>query len=441
MWDRFRELGKTYYPIYKYYHLSIPVVNIICPEDMKIIMSSSMHMTKSEIYYALEPWLGTGLLTSTGQKWLHRRKLLTPSFHFNILQQFVSVFNKHTEALIKRLDIECSKPTTDVVPLVTETTLQSICETAMGTPLEASSKASQYYMKSVYRIGELIVNILTSPLYQIYVLFICTPTFWEFRNLVNGLHKFSTTVIKKRKEQFEDTQVKSKRMALLDMLIATQKSDHNIDDEGIREEVDTFMFEGHDTTTSCICFSLLLLACHSEIQNKVLDELYDIFGDSERMPTFEDLQNMRYLEQVLKECLRMYPSVPFISRVAEEDVQTSTNYTIPKGTIIQLHIYDLHHSEEIYPEPEKFDPERFSAENSKERHPYAYIPFSAGPRNCIGQKFAFMEVKTIISTIVRNYELLPIDTPSSVKIRVHLILKTTDGIKIKFLKRKHKKTP
>lgn len=436
IWNRFRDLAKEYYPIYKYYHMSIPVVNILCPEDIKIVLSSSTHITKSEIYHVLEPWLGTGLLTSTGQKWQHRRKLLTPTFHFNILQQFVLTFNEHTQVLIQQLKDECSKPSTNVIPLIAETTLRSICETAMGIRLETNNDFSQEYMKSVYRLGELIVQILVYPLYQIFVILIFTSTYWEHQKLIKILHKFSTNVIKKRKENFKENTDKKRRMALLDLLITAQKSEKSISDQGIREEVDTFMFEGHDTTTACISFTLMLLACHANVQNKVVDELQTIFADSKRMPTFNDLQNMHYLEQVLKESLRIYPSVPFISRVAEEDFQTSSNYTIPKGTILQLHIYDLHHNKEFFSNPEEFDPERFSAENSKGRHPFAHIPFSAGPRNCIGQRFAFLEVKTIISSILRNFELLPIDTPSSVQIISHLVLKSKPGIKIKFLERK-----
>lgn len=111
----------------------------------------------------------------------------------------------------------------------------------------------------------------------------------------------------------------------------------------------------------------------------------DVIGDSGELPTFHDLQNLKYLEMCIKESLRLYPSVPLISRIISEDVVTSQGYKLTRETLVLIHIYDLHHNPDIYPEPEKFDPDRFLPENTVNRHPFAYLPFSGGPRNCIGK--------------------------------------------------------
>ncbi|KAF5306534.1 hypothetical protein FQA39_LY08856 [Lamprigera yunnana] len=433
IWNHLRMLARKYYPIYIYRHMTyIPVVNIICPEDMKIILSSSFHITKSRMYLVLEKWLGTGLLTSTGKKWHQRRKLLTPAFHLDILQQFVDIFNKHSQLFAAKLENECGKSYTNVVPFVTDCTLHSICESAMGTALDEENEITREYVKTLYKLGELAIYFLVHPWCHYTVTAVFTPSFWQYKRLIGILRKFSNNIIKKRKQQFQKDNVKRKRMALLDLLILAQENDQNIDDEGIREEVDTFIFEGHDTTSACISFSMLLLACHQDVQEKVMEELRTIFEDSHRVPTFEDLQSMHYLDIVVKECLRFYPSVPLISRVTEKNVQTSQNYTIPKDTMLQLNIYDLHHNPDLFPEPEKFDPERFLSENAKNRDPFVYLPFSAGQRNCIGQKFAMLEVKCILSTILRKYVLLQVDTPKTIVHVVDFILRARDGIKIKF---------
>lgn len=122
----------------------------------------------------------------------------------------------------------------------------------------------------------------------------------------------------------------------------------------------------------------------SNLQKKAADEVVEVLGDSNEF-AFQDIQKLKYLEQVIKEALRLYPSVPLIARVTDENIETTTGYTIPANTYVHIHIYDLHNNPNIYPEPDKFDPERFSPENTQDRHPFAYLPFSAGPRNCIGR--------------------------------------------------------
>jgi cytochrome P450 family 4 len=105
-------------------------------------------------------------------------------------------------------------------------------------------------------------------------------------------------------------------------------------------------------------------------------------GDARQKPTYKNLQEMKYLERAVKEVLRLYPSVHFISRKLGDDLITGSGYKLPKGTITHLHVYDLHHNTDIYPDPERFDPDRFLPENCQNRHSFAYLPFSAGPRNC-----------------------------------------------------------
>lgn len=154
-----------------------------------------------------------------------------------------------------------------------------------------------------------------------------------------------------------------------------------------------------------------------------------IFQGSDRSSTLKDLNDMKYLERVIKEGLRLYPAVPKVGRLLDEDVQLD-EYKIPKGCIIGVHIYYLHRDERFFPDPEKFDPDRFLPENMAGRHPFAYIPFSAGSRNCIGQKFAMYEEKSVLSSIFRNYRLKSVDKREDVKIVSELILRPFSGINV-----------
>ena len=131
----------------------------------------------------------------------------------------------------------------------------------------------------------------------------------------------------------------------------------------------------------------------------------------------------------------MYPSVYFISRILGEDLRLTNGYLLPKSTDVFIHIYDVHRNPDVYPDPERFDPDRFLPENCQNRHPYAYLPFSAGPRNCIGQKFAILELKAAVCAILSNFVLEPIDTQESIKLVADIVLRTKEDIKVKFMPR------
>lgn len=177
-----------------------------------------------------------------------------------------------------------------------------------------------------------------------------------------------------------------KRLAFLDLLLESAENGALITDKEIKEQVDTIMFEGHDTTAAASSFFLSLMGIHQDIQEKVYQELSEIFGDSDRPATFQDTLEMKYLERCLMETLRMYPPVPLIARELKENLQLSNpKYTIPAGATVVITTYLLHRDPKIYPNPTKFDPDNFLPERQSNRHYYAFIPFSAGPRSCVGK--------------------------------------------------------
>lgn len=222
-----------------------------------------------------------------------------------------------------------------------------------------------------------------------------------------------------------------RRLAFLDLMIETARTGANLNDEEIKEEVDTIMFEGHDTTAAGSSFVLCLLGIHQNIQEKVYAELTSIFGDTDREATFADTMEMKYLERVILESLRMYPPVPIIARKITQDVRlVSEDYTIPAGCTVVVATLKVHRRPDIYPDPDTFNPDNFLPENTQNRHYYSFIPFSAGPRSCVGRKYAMLKLKVLISTILRNYRITSKLTEADFKLQADIILKRTDGFRI-----------
>uniref|UniRef100_UPI003AFB3D4F cytochrome P450 4C1-like n=1 Tax=Danaus plexippus TaxID=13037 RepID=UPI003AFB3D4F len=444
-----RQWSSTFKDIYRFYAFPVASVNIYNPEDVEIITSNMKYHEKSRIYKFFAPWLKEGLLTSNGTKWQHRRKVLTSAFHFDVLKKYFDSIDGNSQRLVRVLQ-QTNGQSVDVVPILSEYTLNIICESAMGTALsDESSSEGKMYKNSIYQMGHTLfqrfINIYLHPDFIFNLSFLGRKQ----KQHLSVIHNFTKNVIKNRRklldiDNISETKVaqaagnisnvfKKKKAAMLDLLLLAEKEDL-IDGDGIQEEVDTFMFEGHDTTQAALTYCLMSLANEEFVQQKAYAEQECIFAGDNRPATLTDLSEMTYLECCIKESLRLYPPVPFISRKITEPT-TLSNYTIPAGTTCHIHIFDLHRQESIYKNALKFDPDRFLKENSIGRHTYAYIPFSAGPRNCIGQKFAMMKMKSSLSAVLRNFKLVPVTSPDDLCFMSDIILRNHAPVYLKFIKR------
>lgn len=225
----------------------------------------------------------------------------------------------------------------------------------------------------------------------------------------------------------------------LDLLLESAENGALISDEEIKNQVDTIMFEGHDTTAAGSSFFLSMMGIHQHIQDKVIQELDDIFGDSDRPATFQDTLEMKYLERCLMETLRMYPPVPIIARSLKQDLKlASSDIVVPSGATIVVATYKLHRLETIYPNPNVFDPDNFLPERQANRHYYAFVPFSAGPRSCVGRKYAMLKLKVILSTILRNFRVISDLKEEDFKLQADIILKREEGFQIRLEPRQRK---
>lgn len=480
-----------------------PVICIWKPEMVELVLGNNFLLEKSYHYDFLRPWLGNGLLTSPGKIWRPRRKLLVPSFHFNILQAFVPVFDRKSKFLVKSLKLKlnegisasqecvgidtrsvgCScESIVDITPVITACTLDAICETIMGVSINAQTNPNNDYCQSVYIVGETFLERIIQPQYWIDCIFKLTQLGKLYNYHLNKLHSFTRTVIaEKKKEKFDkstrgsdtdkpsdenqllsnslisklkvlnktsvDNYQESKKdapklpKAFLDLLLdkIDASGEMKLSDEEIREEVDTFMFEGHDTTAMALSWTLFLLGHYQEAQKKLQEEVDRVWaeqmlsadGDIE----LDQLKNLKYMDCVIKEALRLCPSVPFIGRKTTSDFKLG-EYSIPPGCVVFVLIYQLHRNTTTFPDPEKFDPDRFLPKNTLGRHPYAYVPFSAGPRNCIGQKFAMAEMKTILLNLIRNFHFDSVTPLDKARFQMEMVLRPKCPLNIRIKPRK-----
>ncbi|XP_075215342.1 cytochrome P450 4C1-like isoform X2 [Lycorma delicatula] len=387
-----KDYCEEYGSAFKLWFANSPYIILNDAKYLEVLLNNNNHIEKGFMYRVLRNWLKEGLLISSGSKWQYRRKLLISTFHFKILEGSLPIFNNNSQILVKEL-WKSSKKFIEIESFISRCSLDIICEAAMGVSLNGLSDKGEEYLKAIRRINNLIMIRMFSPwLYNEWI-YSLTPNGREYFKILRTLHTFTKMIITERKERkisnsFTNQSTKAGKKNLrtfLDFLLELNETDPGIltfDD--IKEEVDTFMFEGYDTSSAAISSAIFILGHNPDIQECLFEELDEVFGDSDREVTMEDLNRLSYLDRIIKETLRLFPSVPCIIRKLYSDLDLGhEGYIIPATTNVVVLPYTLHRNSKYYPNPEKFDPDRFLPEEVQKRHPFAYIPFSGGPRNCI----------------------------------------------------------
>ncbi|XP_049314871.1 probable cytochrome P450 4d14 [Bactrocera dorsalis] len=436
----FKNMGKTC----NLWLLDQATVLTADPVFIEPLLSSQKVLTKNNLYELLTPWLREGLLLSTGSKWHSRRKIITPTFHFKILEEFVGVFERQSNVMMDLLrDKADGKTVVNLYSFVCAMALDVIAETAMGVKIQAQLQPDLPYVKAVRTVSSITSARFVSMLqrFDFWLWLTANSTYKQLHSNIALMHDFTGKVIEERRKLLEqniktklpedqhndDEDVgRKKHTAFLDMLLLAEINGQPLTNNDIREEVDTFMFEGHDTTTSGISFTCYLLSRHPNVQQKVFEEIRAVIGDDKQRPiTLHDLQELKYLECVIKESMRLYPPVPSIGRYIEQDVYLDGKL-YPANTNVTVMIYHALRDPAYFKEPDQFIPERFYSDNNEKINTFAYVPFSAGPRNCVGQKFALLEMKSTISKILLHYELLPLG--EDVRPVMNLVLVSSNGV-------------
>jgi cytochrome P450 len=197
---------------------------------------------------------------------------------------------------------------------------------------------------------------------------------------------------------------------LKDTATGTAKRDLAVvlDDETVIAQAFLFFFAGLDTIQTALTFAAYEIAVNQDVQERLAEEIIPIMEKNNGALTYESVNEMAYLDMVVSETLRKNPPAFVTERKCTADYKIpETDLVIPKGMSLMIPINAVHHDENYYPDPEKFNPENFNAENKAKRHPYAYLPFGIGPRNCIAMRFALVETKAALAHLIYNFKIEP----------------------------------
>ncbi|XP_042320652.1 cytochrome P450 4B1-like isoform X2 [Sceloporus undulatus] len=387
-------------------------------------------------YRNIVPWIGKGLLVLHGPKWSQHRKMLTPGFHYNILKPYVTLMAESTKVMLDKWEkLITQQKSVELFEHVSLMTLDSIMKCAFSHNSNCQMGRENSYVKAVFELCSLEYEKLNSILGQSDLIYWFTPQGYRFRKACQVAHLHTEKIIKARKESLGDEEelqkIQQKRyLDFLDILLfAKDENGIGLSDEDIRAEVDTFMFEGHDTTASGISWLLYCLAVNPEHQQRCREEIKSILGDRGTIE-WDDLSKMTYCTLCIKESLRLYPSVPGVSRELTKPITFFDGKTLPEGSWVAVSIQLIHKNPSIWKDPEVFDPQRFTPENVSSRNSHAFLPFSAGPRNCIGQQFAMNEMKVALAMTLLRFDLSPDPLkPSPVPVP-QIVLRSLNGIHI-----------
>ncbi|RDD42232.1 Cytochrome P450 4B1 [Trichoplax sp. H2] len=409
-----------------WYGMTYPSFVCYHPDSVKTIINASPPKI-SIAYRFLNEWVGPGLLTENGKRWSRNRRLITPAFHFDVLKPYVRIYNEALDILTEKW----SNPDRLHKPLDTFydaslCTLDVITRCAFSVEFDCQRENVKHpYINAVRTITKLVTERPFNIFYHSDWIYSITSAGRKFYSNVQLTHEFTENVIRKRQGELssshDDGSKMKKHLDFLDVLLkATYENGEGLSLLEIRNEVDTFLFAGHDTSSSALSSTLYCIARYTEHQDKIRSEVDKILACKEEIE-WKDLPELKYTSLCIKEAMRLYTTVPIIERTLERDVEIDGKI-LAAGSQIAIAGFMLHRNPDVWDDPEKYDPLRFLPENCGSRHPYAYIPFSAGSRNCIGQNFAINFLKVAVAKLVYRY-YFTVDMKNNLTFTAPLVLK------------------
>jgi cytochrome P450 len=361
------------------------------PDYIERVLKDRETFIKSRGFRVLKTLLGEGLLTAEGESWFWQRRLAQPMFHQKRINKYGSIMVDYTNRMLQTWQ---DGETRDVHADMMRLTLQIVMKCIFNADVDTGEA------KVIANALDVAMNWFESKRRQNFLVWewFPRPENVKYHQAIAQMDDAIYKLIESRRRQSEQTN------DLLSMLMEArdEETGQQMDDKLLRDEVATLMLAGHETTANALSWTLMLLAQHPEVRQKLESELKQVLQG--QLPTVEDIGKLHYANQVVKESMRLYPPVAIFGREAAVDC-TIGDYEIPQGTVVTISQWVMHRHPKYFENPEAFQPERWTEAFEKELPRGVYIPFGDGPRICIGKGFAQMEAVLLLAMIAQCFEL------------------------------------
>jgi cytochrome P450 len=399
--------------------LGMPLVMVNHPDYVqRVLVDNHTNYDKDSLLYrVVRPVLRDGLIGAVGgEAWHRQRRLMQPSFHRPNVSVFASNMTDETDAMLDRWDRTVTDG--DVVDFTAELghlALRIVTRTLFGADVGDSTEAIEADFTVANRIMGAFFRFPFPPLSW------PTPSHRRLRALIDNLDAFIDELVRQRADRTEE------RHDLLSVLAAAvdQDTGYRMTAEQLHHEVLNIMVGGYETTTHTLGWMFYQVARHPEVMQRIQDEVDAVIGD--RPPTFDDLLALRYSRRVVDETLRMNSAAWQTMRHAIDD-DVIGGHHIPAGSGIYINILTVHRHPEYWPDPDRFDPDRFLPAAIAERPRNSYLPFGLGPRNCIGKHFALTELHLVLVMILQRYTLRLPDGVTTIPMQPMVTLRPKGGV-------------
>jgi len=363
---------------------------LVCHPDLvrEILVTNQNNFVKSRALQRAKILLGEGLLTSEGQHHLRQRRLVQPAFHRERLAGYAAAMSECAVRARERWQAGAM----DVSVEMAQLTLSVVAKTLFSADIESEAPEIGAAMTSILQLFKVLLMPFSEYLDKLPL-----PSVRRFERARARLDATIYGLIRERRQSGRDAG------DLLSMLLLAQDEAEGgeMTDEQVRDEAMTLFLAGHETGANALTWTWYLLAQHPEIERRLHQEVDAVLGG--RPPELADLPNLRYAEMVLSEALRLYPPAWAIGRRALAAFQLG-DYEIPAGSICIASPFVVQRDARWFPEPDKFDPERWTPEAREARPKFSYFPFGGGARVCIGERFAWMEGVILLAAIAQKWQ-------------------------------------